>query len=284
MITRELEVLRPRTAGEALEILERSGDDATILAGGMSLMPMMNLGIVRPGLVVSLNHVTDLAEITYDGVVRVGAMARHQAVASSGLIAAHVPLLAEAALRVGDVQVRNRGTIGGSISHADPSADYMPVVVVAAATIELTSASGVRVVPVGEFFIDFMFTTREPNELVTAVLVPPLPKGSGSSYLRFARVEGSFPIVNAAAIIEPGFASTRVAIGGVGPTPELIDATDVFVNGVDPAGLEEVSARAYEAASEASSDVHSDAEYRRHMAGVFARRAVEDAASAMTTS
>lgn len=281
MITRELELLRPKTSAEAVALLAERGEDITVLAGGMSLLPMMNLGIVQPDIVMSLNHITDLDGVTYDGELRIGAMVSHRAVKSNELIGTHAPMMAAAAGLIGDVQVRNRGTIAGSICHADPAGEYSPVAVVSGADIELAGSTGTRRMPADEFLIDLMFTAREPDELVTAILVPGQTPGAGSAYVRFARVEGSFAIVNAAALIEPGFESTKVAIGGVGPTPVVVDASDTFANGPEPSAFEELAERAYDAAEYASADIHSDAEYRRHMAGVFAKRAVEQAIASM---
>ena len=262
-------------------MLAERGDDITVLAGGMSLLPMMNLGIVQPDVVMSLNHITDMAGVSYDGELRIGAMVRHREVMTNPLVTTHAPMLATAAGSVGDVQVRNRGTMAGSLCHADPACDYSPVIVVAGADVELTGSNGTRRIRADEFLIDLMFTAREPDELVTAILVPGQPAGAGSAYVRFARVEGSFAIVNAAALVGPDFGSVRVAIGGVGPTPVVVDATDVFAGGTGPGAFEELAARAYDAAEYASSDIHSDAEYRRHMAGVFARRAVQQAITNM---
>ena len=281
MITRELELLRPSTTVEAVALLAEQGEDITVLAGGMSLLPMMNLGIVQPDVVMSLNHVSDLGDLTYDDELRIGATVRHRQVMESDPVKAHCPMLSEAAGKVGDVQVRNRGTMVGSLCHADPACDYSPVIVVAGAEVELSSLAGTRRLPADEFLIDLMFTAREPEELVTAVIVPSQPPGAGSAYVRFARVEGSFAIVNAAALVEAEFGSVRVAIGGVGPIPVLVDATDAFADGPEPSAFEELAARAYDAAEYASSDIHSDAEYRRHMAGVFARRAVQQAIAGM---
>ena len=281
MITRELELLRPETTAEAVALLADQGDDITVLAGGMSLLPMMNLGIVQPDVVMSLNHISDLAGVSYDGELRIGAMVRHREVMTDPLITTHAPMLAAAAGAIGDVQVRNRGTIAGSLCHADPACDYSPVVVVAGADVELTGTNGSRRMGADEFLIDLMFTAREPDELVTAIVLPGLPAGAGSAYVRFARVEGSFAIVNAAAVVGPEFGSVRVAIGGVGPTPVVVDASDIFAGGAAPEAYEELASRAYDAAEYASSDIHSDAEYRRHMAGVFARRAVQQAITNM---
>jgi carbon-monoxide dehydrogenase medium subunit len=282
VITKEIEFLRPATVAEALDALADRGDDVTVLSGGMSLMPMMNLGIVKPGVVMSLNHVEGLRDVAFhdeDHLLSIGAMVTHRRVTSEPLVAEHAPMLAEAGGGLGDVQVRNRGTIGGSICHADPSADYLPVLAVSGADIVLSRRDSQRRVPAAEFFIDVMFTVRESDELVTGVVVPGLDPTSGSAYLRFARVEGSFAIVNAAAIVEAGFARTTVALGGVGPAPVVVDATDLFAEGLAGPALSALADRVYDAASLATGDVHSDAEYRRHMAGVFARRAVEKAAA-----
>ncbi|MGH9245232.1 MAG: FAD binding domain-containing protein [Acidimicrobiales bacterium] len=279
MITKELEFLRPATVAEALQALADRGDDITVLSGGMSLMPMMNLGIVRPGIVMSLNHVEGLRDISLDGgALAIGGMVTHRRVMADLLVAEHAPMLAEAAVTVGDVQVRNRGTVGGSICHADPSADYLPVLAVSGAEIVLARIGSERRVPASEFFIDVMFTVREPDELVTGIVVPRQDPTSGSAYVRFARVEGSFAIVNAAAVVEVGFVRTAVALGGVGPAPVVVEATDLFADGIESEAMAALAERAYAASSRATGDVHSDAEYRRHMAGVFARRAVEKAA------
>jgi aerobic carbon-monoxide dehydrogenase medium subunit len=281
VITKEIEFLRPASLSEALGILASRGEDVTVLSGGMSLMPMMNLGIVKPEIVMSLNGVSDLDYVETDGAdLRIGAMVRHHRVKTDADIKKHAPMLAQAAGSVGDVQVRNRGTIGGSICHADPSADYMPVLAVSGAKLVLSSSLGERTVGVDEFFIDVMFTTRDSRELLSSIVVPKQPDSVGSAYVRFARVEGSFAIVNAAARVDLATASAQVALGGVGPTPVVLDVSDLFGNGVSQQGLEELGDRAYEAANESTDDVHSDAEYRRRMAGVFARRAIEAAARA----
>ena len=163
VITKEIEFLRPTSLPEALGILARRGRRVTVLSGGMqSLMPMMNLGIVKPEIVMSLNGVSDLDYVETDGAdLRIGAMVRHHRVKTDADIKKHAPMLAQAASSVGDVQVRNRGTIGGSICHADPSADYMPVLAVSGAKLVLSSSLGERTVGVDEFFIDVMFTTRD---------------------------------------------------------------------------------------------------------------------------
>ena len=277
MITKELELLRPSTTREALEILDHRGSDVTVLAGGMSLMPMMNLGIVRPGTVMSLNHIAGLGEIVMDGALRIGAMVTHHRLDKSNLIKEKAPLLAVAAGSIGDVQVRNRGTVGGSVCHADPAADYLTVLAAYNASVELASSAGVRVLAIGDFLIDMMYTARNENELLTAVIVPMEAEGTASSYQRLTRVEGSYPIVSAAAVIEAGFRTTRIALGGVGPTPVTVNASDMFSAGISDEAFSVLEALTEDATRMASADVHSGVEYRRAMASVFARRAVEHA-------
>jgi CO/xanthine dehydrogenase FAD-binding subunit len=280
MISNEIEFHAPATLAEALGLLADDGDDITVLSGGMSLLPMMNLGIVRPEKVLSLNHVRELDRVDeHDGELVVGALVRHARVADDPLIRRHSPLLADAARVIGDIQVRNRGTIGGSVAHADPAADYLPVLAALGGTVTLTSSQGERALTPGDFFIDLMFTSREPEEVVTAVTVPKLPDGWRSAYTRLARVEGSFAIVNAAAVVAGDHSAATVALGGVGPTPLVVDVSDQLRNGVDDAALAAVGDAVHEAARDASGDLMSDATYRRAMASVFARRACARAAA-----
>jgi CO/xanthine dehydrogenase FAD-binding subunit len=280
MISSEIEFHAPGTLAEALALLAEDGDDVTVLSGGMSLVPMMNLGIVRPEKVLSLNKVAELDHVTEaDGELVIGALVRHARVAADPLIRRHSPVLAAAAAVIGDTQVRNRGTIGGSVAHADPAADYLPVLAALGGRVTLASAGGERTLTPDEFFIDLMFTSREPEELVTAITVPKLADGWRSAYTRLARVEGSFAIVNAAAVLAGDGGPATVALGGVGPRPVVVDVSEQLRGGVDEAGLAAVGEAAHEAAADATGDLMSDAEYRRAMASVFARRACAAAAA-----
>jgi carbon-monoxide dehydrogenase medium subunit len=277
VISTEIRFHAPRTEREVLELLA-DDDGVTVLAGGMSLMPMMNLGLVKPTTVVSLNHLDGLRDVREEGgVLVIGACVTHARVAADPAVARCCPSLASAARVVGDTQVRNRGTIGGSICHADPSADYLPVLAAAGGRVTLTSTTGTRTLPIDEFLVDFMFTAREPGELVTSLSVPSRPPGSGSAYRRLARVEGSFAIVNAAAAVSADRSSAVVALGGVGPKPVTFDASAhlaVEDLGVRHAGVSEA---AFAASEGATGDIQSDGEYRREMARVLACRALDGA-------
>lgn len=279
MISNEIDFHAPAALDEALELLRTDGEDLTVLSGGMSLLPMMNLGIIRPTKVLSLNRLRALDHVTEDGdQLVIGAMVRHQRVATDPLIQRHAPLLAAAARVIGDTQVRNRGTIGGSVAHADPSADYLPALAAAGGSVTLTGPGGERTLTPDEFFIDLMFTTREPDEIVTAVRVPKLPDDWATAYQRLARVEGSFAIVNAAAVVAGDRSTATVALGGVGPKPVVIDVGEQVRGGLDEDALARVGEAAFEASRDATGDVMSDAVYRREMASVFARRALRQAA------
>lgn len=277
MISTELRFHAPRTEREVFEILA-DDDGVTVLAGGMSLMPMMNLGLVKPTAVLSLNHVDGLREIREEGgVLTIGACVTHARVADDPTVKRCCPSLAAAARVVGDTQVRNRGTIGGSVCHGDPSADYLAVLAASGASVTLTSATGNRTLPMDEFLVDFMFTAREPTELVTSLSVPALAPGSGSAYRRLSRVEGSFAIVNAAAVVTDDRSSAVVALGGVGPKPVTFDASAFLAEADLGVRRDAVSDAAFAASEGATGDIQSDGEYRREMARVLALRALDGA-------
>jgi aerobic carbon-monoxide dehydrogenase medium subunit len=245
----------------------------------MSLVPTMTLGLVQPDVVISLNHIPNLDYVRKEGnVLKIGALTRHETIRTNGLVKSHCPALAEAAAFIGDVQVRHRGSIGGSVAHADPAADYPPVMLTLGAQFRLQRTKGDRTVPAMAFFKDLMQTALEPGELVTEIQVPKLPQGAGSAYLRLHRIEGNFAIVAAAAVVEKGFKSARVGLAGVGPKAVLVDVTAQLKGGVTDGALKAVRAVAREASGEAYGDLNGDADYRRAMAEVYAERAVRTAA------
>ena len=272
MISQEFAFHAPPTVAEAVELLAANAEDGKALAGGMSLVPAMNLGIARPTAVISLNRVSELDYVRDGGdVVRIGAMTRHVRVESDPLVAASFPLLARAASVIGDVQVRNRGTIGGSVAHADPAADYLPVMLALGASFRAASSTGERTIAARDFFQGVMATALAPGELLVEIELPKLPAGSGTAYLRLARLEGSFPLANAAAVVDGGPAV--VAVGGTTAAPFVLELAD-------PEALDAVEEAARDAAAGAFGDLAATADYRRAMAGVYARRAVEEALAA----
>jgi carbon-monoxide dehydrogenase medium subunit len=272
MISQEFEFHAPPTVAEALTLLAANAADGKALAGGMSLVPAMNLGIARPTAVISLNRVGELDYVRDDGdVVRIGAMTRHARIESDAVIAESFPLLARSAAVIGDVQVRNRGTIGGSVAHADPAADYLPVMLALGATFKVASSNGARAIGARDFFQGVMATALAPDELLVEIELPKLSAATGTAYLRLARLEGSFPLANAAAVVDGGPAV--VAVGGTTAAPFVVEIDD-------PEALDDVEATVSEAASGAFGDLAATADYRRAMAGIYARRAVEQALAA----
>jgi aerobic carbon-monoxide dehydrogenase medium subunit len=269
MISQEFEFHAPTTVVEVVGLLAANAEEGKVLAGGMSLVPAMNLGIARPTAVISLNRVSELDYVRDDGdVLRIGAMTRHVRIETDPVIAGAVSLLGRAASVIGDVQVRNRGTIGGSVAHADPAADYLPVMLALGAVFKLASSSGERTIAARDFFQGVMATALAPEELLVEIELPKLPAGTGTSYLRLARLEGSFPLANAAAVVDGGPAV--VAVGGTTAAPFALEIES-------PEALDAVEEAAREAAGGAFDDLAATAEYRRAMAGLYARRAVEAA-------
>ena len=279
MISQEFEFHAPKQLSEALNLLQRYGDDAKVLAGGMSLVPLMTLGLLQPKVIVSFNHIRELDYVNEDKtMLKIGAMTRHATIRSHPLISRYCALLAEAASYVGNVQVRHRGTIGGSLAHADPAADYPPVMLATGAQVKLQSAKGERVVKMRDFLKGLMQTDLQAGELLTEIQIPKLADGCGSSYQRLHRVEGNFAIVNAAAVIEKGFKAARLALGGVGETAVLVDLSKRLSKGASDEALRGVSDDAYAASHDAYGDLNGDADYRKAMARIYAQRVVKAAA------
>lgn len=270
----------PATAEEAIGILADAGEGGKLLAGGMSLMPMINLGLAHPGAIVSMNHIAGLEGVQIeDGVLHIGARVSHARIESDDLIGTHCPALSSAAGAIGDVQVRHRGTIGGSLAHADPSADYMSVLCAVGGSVVMKGRTGTRRVAMKEFVRGFMTTACREDELIVEVEVPaPHNRSRQSAYVRLARVEGSFAIVNASAFID-GDVGT-VAVGGVGSSPLVVARARDRAGGwrAFPRSVAEVVRDAVEVEVQADdSEGEGYREYRRAMAVVYARRAVSEA-------
>jgi carbon-monoxide dehydrogenase medium subunit len=276
MLSTEFQFFAPTELAEALDLLAEHGEGAKVLAGGMSMVPAMNLGILRPETVVSLNHVPSLDYVEDAGDhLRIGAMVRHERVVDDPLIREHVPFLSQAAALIADVQIRHRGTIGGSVAHADPAADYLPVLVAAGATVKLASTRGERTLEASDFLVDVMLTSLEQGELLVELQVPKLAAGSRSAYARLARVEGSFALVNAAAVVADG--RPVIAIGGATAAPVLVDTSVDLSGGASAGALDEIGEAAFRACEDAHGDLHASPEYRRELARVYAKRAIQQA-------
>ena len=272
--------LAPRTLDEALAHLHHHGDQAKILAGGQSLIPMLNFRLAHPGVVVDVNRLTDLAYVRqHDGGVAVGALTRQHAVERSELVRARVPVVAEACRFIGHAPIRHRGTFGGNLAHADPASELPAVMVALEAEMAVASRAGSRAIPAGQFFIGPLTTALQPGEMLTEIRIPAAPPRSGGAFVEMARRAGDFALVGVAALVtldEAGqCARARIALCGVGPTAVRARAAEDALTGQAPtaAVLDEAADRAA-AATSPPSDVHGSAEFRRKLARHFARQAL----------
>jgi carbon-monoxide dehydrogenase medium subunit len=272
----------PRQLKEAAELLA-SLPNAKILAGGQSLVPMMNFRYVIVDHLVDLGGVDDLRGIAVgDGRLRIGAMMRQRDLEFSPEVARHCPLLAEALRHVGHRQTRNRGTIGGSLAHADPAAELPAVCAACDAVVHLASIRGLRAVPFAEFTAGFMATALEPDEMIAAVELPVWRLGHGFGFHEFARRHGDFALAGAAALLDVGADNivrrTALALFGVAEQPVRLDAVEATLTGkeIDSTAIQTAAAAAW--LVEPISDIHAGGEYRRHLAQVLSARALTDAA------
>jgi aerobic carbon-monoxide dehydrogenase medium subunit len=268
---------------EALELLTKHGEDAKLLAGGHSLIPAMKLRLSSPRTLIDLGTVPGLRGARLDGnTLAIGALTVHTDVALAELVQKHLPGLADAASVIGDLQVRNRGTIGGSIAHADPGADFPVILTALNASFVLQSTSGSRSVAADDFFIDFYTTAIKPNEVLTEIRVPLPTSGSGTAYVKLPHPASGYAVVSAGVLItrqaSGSCALARVVLGGLGSGPIRAVATETELQG-KPLTPEGIAAAAAKAAEETNpeGDTYASAEYKRHVATVYARRAIEAA-------
>ena len=270
---------RPKTAASALRLLETLGPDARVLAGGQSLLPMMKLRLASPAHLVDISRITTLQRIRRSpGRLRIGALATHWMLETAPAVRRLAPALAETASFIGDVQVRNLGTIGGSLAHADPAADYPATLLALDAEFELQHHRGSRVVLAHEFFQGLMTTALRPGELLTEIRLP-VPAGVGAAYLKMPNPASGFALagVSAAMAVDADGRCTmaRVGITGVAPTAYRARAVEETLVGREPTD-DTLAAAAAAAADgvEANADLFASAEYRRHLARVLTRRAL----------
>jgi CO/xanthine dehydrogenase FAD-binding subunit len=270
----------PGSVAEALALLERHGDQAKVLAGGQSLAPLLNFRLVRPQVLVDLNEIGEMAGIReIDGMLAIGAMTRQRAVETSDVVRRRCPLLAAAMPQIGHVQIRNRGTIGGSLAHADPAAELPAVVAALDGRLVVRGPAGERVLTTEQFFVSYLTTALETGELVVEVRIPVAAPRTGAAFVEVSRRHGDFALVGVAASVtldETGVCvGCALALTGVGPTPIVARAAASTIVGARPTPvmLEEAGRRAA-AALRPDSDLHASSEYRQHVAGVLARRAL----------
>ena len=277
---------RPETLDGALAILADLGGDAKPLAGGQSLVPAMNFRLARPAVLVDLNRIAPLAfiEENPDGGLLIGAMTGQRAAERSGTVARRAPLLFEAMPWIAHPQIRNRGTIGGSLAHADPAAELPAVMVALDARFVLRSGTASRTVPAQDFYTGLLTTVLRSDELLTEIRIPPRPASAGSAFMEVARRQGDFALVGVAVELtldqRGACASARIALLSVGDGPVLATkAMAVLARGVPrAASIEEAARVAAETDVDPPADIHASSAYRRNLVRVLVGRALTQAA------
>lgn len=277
------EYLAATSVGEAVAALAESEGEAKVLAGGQSLVPMLNFRLLGPALLIDLNRVPGLDLIEeLDGGLALGAMTRHRALETSPLVRERFPVLAAAMTHVAHLAIRNRGTLGGSLAHADPAAELPMMALLLEAGIEVTGPGGTRTIAARDFFLGALSTALNTDEIVTSVVLPALPPATGWGFEEVARRSGDFALAAVAATISLSgneVTEARVAVTGAGEKPLRIAAAEALLRdqGSGPETIA-AAARAAREAVEPHDDLHASADYRRHLVGVLAKRALEAAA------
>jgi len=258
-------------------VLAQAGGDAKILAGGQSLVPMLNFRLLRPAILVDINRIPDLAFIEDVGdAVKIGALTRHHQLETSPVIAKHFPILSYAMTHVAHLAIRNRGTIGGSLSHADPAAELPMMALLLGAKLHIISGRGKRIVEAREFFLDALTVDLAEDELLTEIHLPKLPLHTGWGFEEVARRAGDFALAAVAATITMSAGAmkeARIALTGVAPTPvRASEAEALLVGQKSETKLMAHVTEAVRAAIEPETDLHASSDYRRHLAGALAGR------------
>lgn len=289
MLPARFDYERPSSLADALSLLEQHGEDAKVLAGGMSLIPLMKLRFAAPAVLVDINDLPDLNGIAEsDGWLRIGALVRHHDVEQSDVIHSRYPTLAAAAPLISDPLVRNRGTVAGSLAHADPAGDWGAVMLSVGAQVAAQSAGGLRVIPIQDFLVDTFTSALEPNEVVTEVRVPAPTGRNGGAYLKMERKVGDFATV--AVAVSLAMEDGRIARAGIGLTavgPKNIRAADAEASlaGAEPTAEAFAEAgRLAAAAADPQSDLRGSADYKRNVVSVFVQRGLAQAAAAAASA
>jgi len=273
----------PKTVSEAVELLAENEDEANVLAGGQSLIPLLALRLARPAVLIDINGIAELSGVSaVDGWVAIGAMTREYVAEESETVADALPLLAAALPLIGHEAIRNRGTVGGSLAHADPAAELPAVARALDAEFVVRGQSGERVIPAAEWFVGFLTTSRRPDELLTEVRFPAARRGTGVSFQEVARRHGDFAVVGLAASLTlsgGAISDARLAFAGLSDVPVRAgDAEDLLVGERPSAELFDEAARRATDDIDPPADLHGSAEYRRKVAAALARRGLRAAA------
>jgi CO/xanthine dehydrogenase FAD-binding subunit len=277
------EYFAPGSVEEAVAILARYDGEAKVLAGGQSLVPLLNMRLARPKALVDLNRVAALDGIREeDGRIIVGAMARQREVERSEIVARAQPLVHEAVRHIAHPQIRNRGTIGGSLAHADPAAELPAAALALDAEFNVSGPNGSRTIPATEFFVTFLTTALAPDEVLTSISFPKTPQGAGTSVQEVARRHGDFALAGAAVTLTlhgDRCSDARIALFGVGYAPARARYAEETLQGetVGDDALDAAAAKAGGTVEEPIGDIHASSDFRRHLAKVMTRRALTEA-------
>jgi carbon-monoxide dehydrogenase medium subunit len=281
MYPAKFDYVAPSTLDEAIRLLAASGGEAKILAGGHSILPMLKLRLAQPGTLIDIGRIPGLNNISVSGDgISIGALVTHAQVSRSADVRRGLPALAEAAGTVGDIQVRNRGTIGGSLAHADPAGDIPAAFLALDGQIVTQGPNGSKTYDAAGFFVGILTTALGEDEIVTAVKFPALPARTGSAYVKFDHPASHYALTGVAASITVGgdgrITRARIGVTGVGPVAYRAKGVEAALIGQDASGVAGAVASAADGI-DCNDDIHASAEYRAHLARVFTRRAVEEA-------
>jgi CO/xanthine dehydrogenase FAD-binding subunit len=267
----------PDSIAAALAALDAAGGDAKIIAGGQSLVPMLNFRLLKPSVLIDINRIPALGFVEDSGdSIRIGALTRHRQLEVSPVIAQHLPMVTEAMGHVAHLAIRNRGTIGGSLSHADSAAELPMLARLLDAELKIVSSAGERTIAAKDFFIGQLTVDLAEAELVTEIRIPKLPPATGWGFAEVARRGGDFALVAVAVtltVTDGAVGQARIALMGIGDTPQrAVDAESLLIGRAIEPGLLDAVSEAVRASIEPNSDLHASSDYRRHLAGVLARR------------
>ena len=264
----------------AIQLLGQHGEDSKLIAGGHSLIPIMRLRLAAPSVLIDLDRLEDLRYVRDEGDhLAIGALTRHRDVLNNELVQEHCGIVGYTAGLLGDPSVQHRGTIGGTLAHGDPAGDMPAVISALEGTLVVQGPNGERTVPASDFFQDYLFTDLEPDEVVTEVRVPKLDQNTGWSYKKFSRRSQDWAIVGVAAVVEKSngnIDSARIGLTSMGSTPIRASTVEEALSGASPDGIASAAESAAEGTAPSSDDAAS-AEFRKHLARVWTRRAVEEA-------
>ena len=275
---------RAGSVEEAIALLEEHGENAKLIAGGHSLLPIMKLRLAEPETLVDIGHIPELRGVRQaDGEIAIGALTTHHQIASATEVRSAVPLLADTAARVGDRQVRNRGTIGGAVAHADAAADYPAAILALDASIVARGPQGERRIPAREFFLDFLTTALQPDEILTEILISRPAEGHGWSYQKLANQASGYAIVGVGVVValdgQSAVADVRVGVTGAAAVAWRAEATETALRGQRlDGGVVTAAADLVDGGIDFLDDLHGSAEYRRRVTRGLTRRAIVEAA------